>query len=126
MRLYFVKFEHKESKKVFHKFGITKYTVSGRFNSRVNNSAYYGDRYKYDEFNITEIFNIQGTEKFVKEKESILKQIFPKNFIFETYLNKPYGYFSNGFTGITEAVILIESDVQKAVNMMKNWQKLGR
>lgn len=113
MKFYFVQFTHKETGKVFHKFGVTKETqVENRFDPSFQNSRFYDDRFKYLEFNIRVMFSMYCSESEAYALEDKFKNKYPKNFNLETYLEKPYNYFSTGFTGITECVVL---DDYKAV-----------
>jgi len=101
-KVYLVEFKHKDSQKLFYKIGITHNSISHRF----NHNLYSHDRLKYKEFTIKTIDVIYTPNKSVAEKiEKKLHEKFPKNFYLETYLNKPFNYYSNGFTGITETFI---------------------
>ncbi len=121
--LYLVKFHHIETGKEFYKVGYCASTVTERFDVYYQGGRYKNDRYRYPEFEITEVFSIKGSKPFVTEKEEILKQIFPKNFYPETYLGKPWNHYKRGMTGITEMVRMDESEVEKAINMMAGWEK---
>ena len=50
---------------------------------------------------------------------STFLKAFPKNFILETYLEKPFGFY-NGLSGITETVVLTRPDVDRIMNILQN------
>ena len=115
MKFYFVQFTHKETSKVFYKFGVTKENqVENRFNPHFRNSMFYKDRYRYLDFDTRVLFSLWCEKSKAYKLEDFFKRKYSKNFSLETYLNKPYDYFSEGFTGITETVTL-NSDEYKQV-----------
>lgn len=117
--LYFVKFTERVCGKSFYKFGYTGQNVQKRFDPYFANSRYFDDRFKYLEFSIEEISTVMCTLDFAKRAEKLLKDKFPKNFYLETYLNKPYNYYNNGFTGITEVVLLSDELVSEIKDTYK-------
>ena len=115
MTFYLAEFTHKETQKKFYKFGVTNRSFEWRFNPNL----YKEDRYKYNEFDIKCIGSIECNEKQSSKIENYFLKKYPKNFYLENYLNKPYSYYSNGFTGITETVILDDLELSKVKDVMK-------
>jgi len=116
MKFYFVKFTHKETGKVFYKFGVTKESqVDNRFDPYFKNSRFYKDRYKYLEFDVRVLFSMYCNTSDAYNFEHTFKAKYPKNFLLENYLGKPYNYFSDGFTGITETVVLDDFEYKKVL-----------
>lgn len=112
MKFYFVKFTHAETNKDFYKFGITsKIDVLERFNTN------YDER--YGDFYIKVLYSAYGSDEQVRKVESTFLKAFPKNFILETYLEKPYGFY-NGLSGVTETVVLTRPDVDRIMNILQN------
>ena len=112
MKFYFVKFTHTETNKDFYKFGITsKIDVLERFNTS------YDER--YGDFYIKVMYSAYGSDEQVRKVESTFLKAFPKNFILETYLEKPYGFY-NGLSGITETVVLTRSKVDRIMSILQN------
>ena len=112
MKFYFVKFTHTETNKDFYKFGITsKIDVLERFNTS------YDER--YGDFYIRVLYSAYGSDEQVRKVESTFLKAFPKNFILETYLEKPYGFY-NGLSGITETVVLTRSKVDRIMSILQN------
>ena len=112
MKFYFVKFIHAETNKDFYKFGITsKIDVLERFNTN------YDER--YGDFYIRVLYSAYGSDEQVRKVESTFLKAFPKNFILETYLGKPFGFY-DGLSGITETVVLTRPDVDRIMNILQN------
>jgi len=119
MKFYFVKFTHKETNKSFYKFGVTKESqVDNRFDPYFQNSRFYNDRYKYLEFDVRVLFSMYCSTTDAYKIESRYKAKYPKNFSLETYLGKPYNYFSDGFTGITETVVLDDNTYKEVLHKL--------
>jgi len=121
MKFYFVKFTHKETCEEFYKFGVTKENqVENRFDPYFQNSRFYNDRYKYLEFDVRVLFSMYCSKEDAYKIENEFKTRYPKNFSLENYLGKPHNYFSNGFTGITETVVLDDNTYKKVLRELYN------
>ena len=119
MKFYFVEFKDIETGKVFHKFGYTKETnAQDRFDPYFDNYRFFNDREKYLEFGIRVLFSINGTLEDVMSLEKIFLNQYPKNINLETYLGRPYNYFSTGFSGITEIVALTSEQKSKVLKTL--------
>jgi len=109
-KVYFCKFVHKSTGKVFFKFGHTsKSDALERFNVK------YDER--YGDFNISCVASIWGELEWVKGVEHAFKAIYPKNIWLEDYLGE--GNW-NRLSGITEIVELNEQQYQQAVKAFYN------
>ena len=123
MKIYFVEFTHKQSRKKFYKFGITKYgDVMKRF-SEEESIRFKNDPKQYDDFNIRVIASAWNEYEQVAEQEKILLKKYPKNIWVEEYvgtINKTYK-----FSGVTECVSLTYDQVVEArkylYNLRKEW-----
>ena len=124
MKVYFVEFTHKQTKKKFHKFGITKYgDVLKRFTAE--ESARFGNNpNQYSDFDIRVIASAwTNTTGECEQQEKFLQRMFPKNIWVEDYLavkDKQYK-----FSGVTEVVSLSETEVELAkkyfYRLRKDW-----
>lgn len=103
-KVYFCKFTHKNTGKVFYKFGHTNnYDVLQRFDTKFDN--------RYGLFEITCVASIVGELDWVKGVEHAFKAIYPKNIWLEDYLNE--GNWDE-LSGITEIVNLNDEQYQQA------------
>ena len=121
MKVYFVEFTHKETRKKFYKFGITKYgDVMKRF-SQEESVKFGNDPNQYADFNIRVIASAWSDFDKAAEQEKILLKRYPKNIWVEEYLgvtNKTYK-----FSGVTECVNLTNDQVIEARKYMYNLRK---
>jgi len=117
-----VEFRHKETDKVFQKIGITGSSIQRRFDW----TLYPQDRNKYQEFDISVLWSmsVDTREKALRIEEVLIKK-YRKDFILEKFLGKPYKYYSNGFTGISELVDLGENK-NKIIESLQEWSKKDR
>jgi len=110
MKFYFVELMHKDSNKVFHKFGVTsKKDVLERFNSRYDT--------RYNDFIIRVLYSAYGTKEDALKLESKMLSLYPKDFILEVFLNVPYNYYS-GLKGITEICIIPQDKIISVVQAL--------
>lgn len=109
MKFYFVEFTH--NNKAFHKFGITSSKdVLNRFSTRYDS--------RWEEFNIRVLFSYYNKDdELIKNMEKLMLTRYPKNFILENYLGKPFGYY-NGLGGITETVVLTTIQVNEILQSL--------
>lgn len=115
MKFYFIEFAHKESGKVIYKFGYTKeIDVLKRFHQDT-----FDSNRLWIEFNKRVLFSAYGTFEQVSTLETKLLELYPKNYILENYLSKPFGYF-NGLSGITETFITDEQTKNKICTFLYN------
>jgi hypothetical protein len=123
MKVYFVEFTHKQTKKKFYKFGITKYgDVMKRF-SREESIKFNNDPDQYVDFNIRVIASAWSDYDKVAEQEKILLSKFPKNIWVEEYLGVTDKTYK--FSGVTECVSLTYDQIVSArsyvYNLRKEW-----
>jgi hypothetical protein len=112
-KVYFCKFVHKNTGKVFYKFGHTsKWDVLERFDTKFDT--------RYGDFNITCVASIVGSLEWCQSVEEIFKSIFPKNIWLEKYLGE--GNWDN-FSGITEIVDLTPEQYDNARQAFYNLKK---
>ena len=121
MKVYFVEFTHKESRKKFYKFGITKYgDVLKRF-SKEESIKFGNDPDQYEDFSIRVIASAWNDFDQVAEQEKILLQRYPKNIWVEEYvgaIDKNYK-----FSGVTECVSLTNDQMIEARKYMYGLRK---
>jgi hypothetical protein len=127
MKVYLVEFTHKETKKKFYKFGMTKYgDVMKRF-SREESISFGRDEKQYDDFDIRVIASAWNTFEQVEQQEKFLLKKFPKNFIVEEYLGTPNKKYK--FSGVTECVVLDSEQLAEArkhiYGLRKRWGNDG-
>lgn len=100
IKLYMVRFEEKNTKQVFYKFGITHhFDVLDRFKD---------DEYK--PWNIKAMCSAYGPRHLVEEAERYLLQKYPKNLWIEQKIS-----------GVTEIVALSREQIVEAINIIKNY-----
>ena len=114
-----VEFTHRDTGFTFQKFGTTR---SRDIMSRFDYTR-YPERAGYAEFNIKPLFSMYTTDEHADALEIHFLSRYPKNFILEKETNKPYNYFNNRFTGITECVKL--SNTQR-YNILQTLFKLKK
>ena len=103
MKFYLVELTHKETGKVFQKFGITNSRdILDRFDY-----SKYPERIGYKDFHIRPLFSIFVNENKAKMLEKHYLSLYG-GFNVNKYLNKSLneGYNTNNLTGITEMVYL--------------------
>jgi hypothetical protein len=121
MKIYFVEFTHKESRKKFYKFGITKYgDVMKRF-SKEESIRFGNDPDQYEDFSIRVIASAWNDFDKVSEQEKILLQRYPKNIWVEEYVGAPDKNYK--FSGVTECVSLTNDQMIEARKYMYNLRK---
>ena len=121
MKIYFVEFTHKESRKKFYKFGITKYgDVMKRF-SKEESIKFGNDPDQYEDFSIRVIASAWNDFDKVSEQEKILLQRYPKNIWVEEYVGAPDKNYK--FSGVTECVSLTNDQMIEARKYMYNLRK---
>ena len=121
MKIYFVEFTHKESRKKFYKFGITKYgDVMKRF-SKEESIKFGNDPNQYQDFSIRVIASAWNDFDKVSEQEKILLQRYPKNIWVEEYVGAPDKNYK--FSGVTECVSLTNDQMIEARKYMYNLRK---
>jgi len=123
MKIYFVEFTHKQSRKKFYKFGITKYgDVMKRF-SKEESIKFGNDPTQYNDFNIRVIASAWNDYDPVSEQEKILLKRYPKNIWVEEYVGTTDKTYK--FSGVTECVSLTYNQVVEArkyvYNLRKEW-----
>lgn len=100
-KVYFCKFTDKQTKKVFYKFGHTKYSdVLKRFDKQFDE--------RYEQFNIKCVASINGDIEWCRQIEEMLKALFPKNIWLEQYFGDERTW--DNFSGITEIVELNDNE----------------
>ena len=121
MKIYFVEFTHKESRKKFYKFGITKYgDVMKRF-SKEESIKFGNDPNQYGDFSIRVIASAWNDFDKVSEQEKILLQRYPKNIWVEEYVGAPDKDYK--FSGVTECVSLTNDQMIEARKYMYNLRR---
>ena len=109
-KVYFCKFVHKNTGKVFFKFGHTSNSDAlKRFDVKFDK--------RYGDFDISCVASIWGEYGWVRGVENTFKAIFPKNIWLENYLGE--GNWDN-LSGITEIVDLNQDQYQQAVKAFYN------
>jgi hypothetical protein len=100
-KVYFCRFTDKTTKKVFYKFGHTKYAdVLKRFDTQFDE--------RYGHFDIKCVASIAGDLHWCIEIEELFKTLFPKNIWLEEFFNDERTW--DEFSGITEIVELNENE----------------
>ena len=121
MKIYFVEFTHKQTRKKFYKFGITKYgDVMKRF-SKEESVKFGNDADQYEDFNIRVIASAWNDFDKVAEQEKILLSKYPKNIWVEEYLGTPDKTYK--FSGVTECVSLTNEQMIEARKYMYNLRR---
>ena len=127
MKVYLVEFTHKETGKVFYKFGMTRHgDVMKRF-SKEESAKFCRDADQYDDFNIRVIASAWNDYDAVAEQEKILLKKYPKNIWVEEYLGTPNKKYN--FSGVTECVSLSPDELSEAraylYNLRRQWGNNG-
>ena len=122
MKIYLVEFTHKETKKKFYKFGMTRHgDVMKRFSKEESRKFKRGEN-QYEDFTIRVIASAWNSFDKVAEQEKILLQKFPKNIWVEEYLGTPGKEYK--FSGVTECVSLTDDQLKEARGYMYNLRRL--
>ena len=115
-KLYMCKFVHKNTQKIFYKFGFSnKWDVLERFDTKYDS--------RYGDFDINCVASIVGTMEWCQTAEEIFKSMFPKNIWLEEYLGE--GNWDN-FSGITEIVDLTPEQYENARIAFYNLKKKSK
>jgi len=121
MKIYFVEFTHKQTRKKFYKFGITKYgDVMKRF-SKEESVKFGNDADQYEDFTIRVIASAWNDFDKVAEQEKILLQKYPKNIWVEEYVGATDKNYK--FSGVTECVSLTNDQMIEARKYMYNLRR---